>query len=141
MALYADLQPCNYFGDEFAGVLTAVGWLEQRAKFSQGNTEKAVFNRLVTLMIDPWQPMTFGGVHECTICQFARPTGYNNLFVPNGERIFVSPELITHYIACHRYQPPEEFVAAVMNCPDIKTMAYKQLLLDSGGRPLVKSRR
>ena len=40
--------------------------------------------------------------------------GANNLFVPDGERAFVSPSLIVHYIDSHGYKPPAAFQAAVL---------------------------
>ena len=97
-----------------------------------------VFVKIKELLRDPWQPMVALGVHHCELCQFDSPCGNANLFVPNGDLIFVCPELIVHYIAAHHYRPPNEFLAAVVNCPMTSTMEYKKLLLKSGGRTLVR---
>ncbi len=137
MTHFDDSTPCNYFGDEYAGVLVAIGWLSNAGTFQRGPTPPEVYERLKQLLEDPWQPSISCGVHDCEICQYDAATGCANLFVPNGSRILVCPELITHYIAVHHYQPPMAFVDAVMKCPDTRTIEYKKMLLGSGGRALV----
>lgn len=99
-----------------------------------GSVPKCFFDKLKNLLKDPWQPFAFSGVHHCKLCQYDSPSGHANLFVPDGSRIFVCPELIVHYIAAHHYQPPEAFVDAVEQCPDTRTMEYKKRFLQSGGR-------
>jgi hypothetical protein len=37
--------------------------------------------------------------------------------VPNGDVLFVAPEMIVHYVEQHQYAPPKEFVAAVLRSP------------------------
>ena len=98
LAQFEDLSDCDYFGDELAPTLKAVGWLDNEKRFRTGPMEPELFAKLKTLLIDPWQPTVFGGCHECEICQFDPPLGHSNLFVPNGSTIFVCPELIAHYI-------------------------------------------
>ena len=41
---------------------------------------------------------------------------------------FVVPELIVHYIEAHCYLPPQEFIAAVMQCPPQGCAEFFQLL-------------
>ena len=82
--------------------------------------------------------MVSAGVHNCELCQYDPPHGHLNLFVPDGTRILVCPELITHYIAAHHYRPPDVFLEAVLNCPDTRTIEYKKMLLRCGGRALVQ---
>lgn len=134
---YVDLSPCDYFGREHAGVLRAVGWLSNSEAFNTGSTPPDVFDRLKALLADPWQPFLSCGVHECEICQFDRPCGQANLFVPGDAFLYVAPELIAHYVAAHGYCPPTEFTHAVMRCPDTRTMDYKKRFLESGGRALL----
>ena len=80
------------------------------------------------------------GVHECELCQFQPAEGTANIFVPYQGNIYVAPELIVHYIAAHRYKPPQVFVDAVMACPTMNSMDYKKAVLANGGRPLVSRR-
>ena len=137
MTHFDDLTECDYFGNEHAIALRAVGWLSNDRVFPTGPSDSNGFAKLKELLHDPWQPMVFRGVHDCELCLFDPPYSHANLFVPDGSVIFVCPELIVHYIAAHHYRPPDEFWAAVTACPNTRTMQYKQLLLESGGRTLV----
>jgi len=144
MVWYDDLENCDYFGDylgpEAANSFLAVGWLERGHDFTSGNIDKEIYDRLCELFQDPFQPGIFAGPHMCDLCQWQfseKFGGVHNLFVPNGETIFVCPELILHYIDAHWYEPPASFCEAVMACPPIRSMDYKKLLLKSGGRVLL----
>jgi hypothetical protein len=137
MTTYVDLEPCTYFGPQAVSVLRAVGWLEA-AGFPAGDTDRAVYKRLVELLSDPFQPVAVAGPHECTLCQFDGPRGAKNLFVPNDNVVYVCPELIGHYINAHSYRPPDEFCAAVLKCPDTATPEYRRMLLAAGGRVLLR---
>ncbi|WP_154668261.1 hypothetical protein [Pseudoduganella violaceinigra] len=44
-----------------------------------------------------------------------------------------------HYVAAHRYLPPQIFIDAVLACPAMNSMDYKRALLANGGRSLVKA--
>lgn len=137
---YRDMSRCDYFGEEVANNLIAVGWLTSSEPIEQGAVPTSFFEKLKALSLEPWQPVVFLGGHHCEICQFDRPSGHLNLFVPNGESIYVAPELISHYIAAHFYRPPQEFIEAVMQCSDTRSMDYKKSILASGGRGLVSPR-
>src|ERR1041384_2740196 len=138
MAWFADLSPCLYFGDEFADMLVAVGWLEQGRPFETGRVEPDVYSKLVELFKQPWEPGTFMGPHGCDLCLYESTLGSRNLFVPTADRAFVCPELITHYMNAHSYRPPDEFCQAVLRCPEMRSKAYLKALL-TVARPLVKS--
>jgi len=138
MAWYPDLSACDYFGEDAASSLTAVGWLERGRKFAKGNTDAQVYERLAELLQDPFQPMLLMGCQECDLCQFpGKHLGANNLFVPSDGTIYVCPELILHYIDAHWYTPPEEFCQAVLSCPPTRSMEYKRLLLKNGAGVLL----
>ena len=72
-------------------------------------------------------------------CQISSRS-WRNLFVPYDGVIYVAPEGIKHYIACHQYRPPDVFVEAVVNCPPQKSAEYQQLLLECGGKVLFSDR-
>ena len=139
MAWFADLSPCSYFGEESAGCLRSVGWLERGRPFATGPVDPAVYTRLVELLKDPWQPGLFVGVHHCDLCQYeGSATSVRNLFVPSEGTVFVCPELITHYMNAHWYQPPDEFCRAALACPPMRSVPYLKALL-AGARPLVQA--
>jgi hypothetical protein len=91
---------------------------------------------LVELLRNPWQPAICLGFHHCDLCLYEGPPGKRNLFVPTEGMVFVCPELIAHYMNAHGYRPPEEFCAAVLACPAMRSMPYLKALL-ANARPLV----
>jgi hypothetical protein len=108
MTSYRDLARCDYFGYDHQ--LIAVGWLERGDHFARGEVDARAFSRLRELLIDPFQPVASGGLHECSLCRFTpEARGTRNLFVPNGLDLFVAPELIVHYVNAHGYAPPSAF--------------------------------
>ena len=139
MTWYADLSECDYFfSPESARVLRAVGWLERGREYSQGETPGKVYDRLVELLKDPWQPFMLAGPHECSLCSSHRGIcGVANLFVPGSGFLYVCPELITHYVDVHGYVPPLDFCRAVLDCPDTQSAEYQGLLLKNGGGVLL----
>ena len=138
MTAYADLSPCTYFSTE--ANLVAVGWLSDELEFETGASEPQFFEKLVALAESPWQPVMFMGFYECELCQYQPAVGTSNVFVPFNGCIYVAPELAVHYIAAHRYKPPQVFVDAVMNCPEMNSMEYKKAFLANGGRPLISEK-
>jgi hypothetical protein len=135
---YEDLTECDYFGEEYTEILTAVGWLENEKPFAKAKVSKNFHEQLCKLQKDPWTFASFCGFHECSICQFKGHSGINNIFIPHNNKIYVCPELITHYINNHFYLPPDEFIEAVLNCPAQKSMEYLKKILENGGRALVR---
>ena len=132
MPYFPDMKPCTYFAIAGGDYLLAVGWLEGGNEFPTGNVPEAFYRRLEQLLADPWQPFVAAGFHQCSICQFDGVAGGANIFIPSSGRILVAPSLILHYINCHHYRPPAEFVQAVLECPDIRSMDYKKKLLAHG---------
>jgi hypothetical protein len=137
MAWYEDLAPCDYFGHECESCLQAVGWLERGHPFLTGLVAIEVYARLVELLKDSWQPGIIMGFHHCDLCMYEGPSGKRNLFVPAGEVAFVCPELITHYMNAHGYRPPDEFCAAVLACPPMRSLPYLKAML-AAARPLMQ---
>jgi hypothetical protein len=139
VAWFNDLSPCNYFGDEFATFLRAVGWLERGKPFAEVERDRSVFEKLRELCKNPWQPAIAMGSHACDLCHYdSEMHGSKNLFVPGDEFLYVSPVLIAHYMNAHGYGPPLEFCDAVLACPAMQSMDYKKAILANGGRPFVK---
>ena len=129
---------CLYFPLEKPHNLLALGWLEEGHPYQIGSVAEPFYLRLKELFNDPWQPVICMGIHKCPFCQFDEACGTNNLFVPFDGDIFVAPELIQHYVSCHHYQPPDNFIGAIQECPDTNSMEYKRKLLKNGGSRLLK---
>jgi hypothetical protein len=148
MTWYPDLGHLNYFDDGPVDSTNfrAIGWLARNQEFSQGAVNPPFLERLRELLLAPWQPLLFMGVHSCELCppqrivagKFVVPMGSHNLFIPGERCVYVAPELIVHYIEAHQYKPPEEFVGALLACPPTGSAEYQRRLLDANdGRPLV----
>lgn len=146
MTTLPDLAPCTEVLDS-ADVL-AVGWLGAGAAYSVGPVDRAVFAKLMQLLVEPWDPYKSMGFHFCELCRFTGGTlsvsystgpgqqvtvqiGNRNLFIPAGGKLYVSPSSIVHYIDAHGYAPPPEFCAAVLACPPMGSMEYRLALLRS----------
>lgn len=140
MACFKDLEYCNYFPRFECEALTAIARLERDSIFEKGPVEETFYRKLCELVSDPWQPVKSFGYHSCELCQFDGPPCSKNVFIPYQGKIFVAPVAIVHYVSTHWYQPPPIFVEAVMACPPMKSMEYKEALLSNGGRGLVRLR-
>lgn len=138
MTWFADLAPCTYL-PVAAPTLLAVGWLEHGHDYAKGEVPPAFFERLEQLAYRPWQPMIAAGHHVCDLCQFDGARSGEIVFVPGGGVTYAAPVGIVHYVAAHRYRPPQAFVDAVLACPPTGTAAYLKALLDNGGRVLVEA--
>ena len=144
---YQDLTPCDYFdcppevddpGSHWQDKLTAIGWLESGYPFLEGDVDAGFLNRLMEMLISPWNAIGFFGYHTCDFCspiQLKAPTlvtyggrtitaGVNNIFIPGQKTIYVAPSLIAHYILNHHYLPPLEFQTAVVECPPMESREY-----------------
>jgi hypothetical protein len=124
---FADLSPFGDSGPD-AGLLT-VGWLERGRPFPTGQVDPAVYGRLVEFLRDPWEPTLTKGFHRCDLCVYDGESGKRNLYIPAGGSVLVAPELVTHYMNAHGYRPPDEFCAAVLACPPMRSMPYLKALM------------
>jgi hypothetical protein len=124
MTFYPDLHPETMLG---AGErLRAVGWLQPDHNYSRGTVPIDLLTTLKQHIHSAFQPCAFGGSHDCEFCNNCK--GYSNLVIPTAERVYVAPEMIVHYITEHGYRPPDEFFAALLNCPDQESPQYMALL-------------
>lgn len=136
MTAIPDLEKCNYFPVERENFV-AIGWLGENSEYIKGSVSTEYFEKIKLLATNPWQPIASAGIHYCELCQYDKPAFKSNLFIPYNSRIYVAPEAIVHYSASHWYQPPEIFVQAVLQCPEMRSMEYKKSVLANGGRSLV----
>jgi len=151
MAHFQDLSACDYLPETAGLGFLAVGWLEPDHEFKHGDVPLEYFERLCSLLQDPWiPPVVCAGVHHCSFCRFTGggrssfrdyvvdAIGCGFLFIPSGRTLFVSPSSIAHYIDAHGYSPPVEFQQSVMSCPEMRSLAYKRALLDTPAREWLK---
>jgi hypothetical protein len=127
MAYYADLTPYEYEPDE-PGIIN-VGWLSVEQSFQRGPVPYIFAVELERLAKNP--VTLCRGFHYCEFCkppEGLRAFGQNYLDVwaiprrGNGEVrvtaasgiVYAAPSLIWHYVVEHQYQPPQEFIRAVL---------------------------
>jgi hypothetical protein len=122
-----DLSTHAYFarGDN----VRAVGWLEAGHPYEQGPVPNDFLARLKQHVATACQYVRFRGIHTCNLCpKGQRKAGHRNLMIPTEKLLYVAPELVVHYIEDHGYRPPQEFIEAVMACPEQESAAYAVLL-------------
>ncbi|MEV6525807.1 hypothetical protein AB0M43_28070 [Longispora sp. NPDC051575] len=110
--------------------LRTVGWLEPEHRFPTGPVDPA-FVSLLGWLVTHRQVVGTRGAHSCRLPGCApeqRPAGTRVLI--DGASVllgraevrvgategtgYAAPTLIHHYVTAHGYQPPAEFVAAVL---------------------------
>ena len=123
---FADLTPYKFLKTNEPAALN-VGWLDTENEFSRGKVSNVVIERLKLLAKKPVNQTR--GFHLCPFCK--NETGDFNArmeriikigaassaeirVVGKSGRIYAAPVLICHYIEVHNYQPPQEFIEAVM---------------------------
>lgn len=131
-----DLAPFSLLPSDAKTV--AVGWLERGMPHATGPVDRRVYDALVELRKNPWQPFASAGTHACTLCQFEGEQGAACLFIPAEGVVYVCPELIVHYVNAHGYAPPEPFSRAVLACPAMRSMPYFKAIRASGGAGLFR---
>jgi hypothetical protein len=130
MTHIADLSPAGLDGS-----MVHVGWLDRRHRYQRGRVPDQVLPALQRLVQEPPWSSGRGGWHGCNlgVCLVTRapfmdvfPTawartevgsvrlGSYNYLVPGRRRSYHVPGLIIHYVKKHRYQPPDEFIHALL---------------------------
>ena len=122
MAYYEDLTRYEYSKYPFrsAGEQYNVGWLERCEPYSKGDVSPELTTRLLALC--KWPVNRYRGWHHCHFCdeypvritdsegEFRLGDGEIRVAERDGNLIYVAPNLIHHYVAAHRYLPPESFL-------------------------------
>ncbi|MGZ5544554.1 MAG: DUF7919 family protein [Limisphaerales bacterium] len=106
----------------------AIGWLSAVNPIPKGQVPSEFVDALRRHLTCPWQPVVAGGAHNCEICQLNQAQGRANVWIPTSEVVYVAPELILHYLVEHEYKPPDEFISAVIDCPEQWSNAYFSLM-------------
>jgi hypothetical protein len=145
MAYYPDLSPYQYGNSTIRPDVMNVGWLDSVHNYPRGSVPLAFIDRLWILCRR--RIMTMRGFHVCEFCDMAHdkvPTvqrgeevlslGFAEIrvFSPS-DRVYAAPNLIYHYVVEHHYQPPEEFIQAVLKCPLSGSSEYESFLQQYGG--------
>src|SRR6185295_9100112 len=105
-----------------AGSGLHVGWLSREHAFSKGDVAPHLTNKLALLSRERMNEMK--GCFFCELCDPGAPPsmtimvegnevllGNAEIWVPGaGNKTYVAPNLIVHYVRDHQYHPPDEFL-------------------------------
>ena len=119
--------------------MKSVGYLWTGHSYPKGEVSGLCLERLVAFVENPlacacgyhkcnlgWCNLT-AGLRSQPVFRYRRRIiglGSSDILVPSEKAVYSAPSLILHYIGHHKYQPPECFCAAVLNCPDPGSAEY-----------------
>jgi hypothetical protein len=106
--IYNDGSPAFPEGSPFL----YVGWLARDHPFPTGETTEAFRKKLASLCQHPIN--LYKGFHQCEFCKCEASQGNGEIHVSGRNGTYVAPTLVYHYVAAHAYQPPSEFIEAVL---------------------------
>jgi hypothetical protein len=111
----------------------AIGWLDADYPYPTGRRLPAGFTAHLHACAGDWTRsarllglQTFLGWHSCEFCTEA--IGFGSFGIPADDILFVAPDMVGHYVATHRYMPPEEFIMAVLQAPAFDSPRYAALV-------------
>jgi hypothetical protein len=118
-----------YMADlQVSGDCIAVGWLDRNHPFPQRKVSADFLAKLKEFSRrygDSSKALGWGAMGGCHSCDFCgKAVGFGRFGVPAGDKLYCAPDLVAHYIEQHDYDPPGEFITAVMAAPSPGTDAY-----------------
>ena len=117
MTYFADLTPYTYAGKNKSVALN-VGWLDIKFPFDTEVPDPKFVDCLRWLVNEPID--RFRGSHACQWCPVTSAdgklfaSGNGTIIVLSESKVYAAPQLIHHYVSVHHYNPPQEFIDAVM---------------------------
>lgn len=141
MAWFADLSAYEYLQRSEYTACVNVGWLDGERDFARGDVPRkfvARLRRFCRVRVHEGQAVYSCNLADCPGLA-AGAQGDDAIAAELGSaeiRVFArdgttyaAPDLILHYVCAHDYQPPAEFIAAVMRGPKPTSNKYARLLL------------
>ena len=132
MSSVRDLHPSRFGAFAILPNIRAIGWLSGASDFPTGTVPDEFLERLTAYHRALQEghscpvhgrefsllPLASAGRHECELCLRDGVNPFRDsmeIYVPDGDGGgFEAPAMIVHYIESHHYQPPPEFVDAVL---------------------------
>jgi hypothetical protein len=135
---FDDLSPRHTKEDRFKDRFkdyVCIGWLDSKNDFPKGDVPREVIDKIKNM--EPY--IRTKGFHTCEFCTDSddkRISRSSTEFKVEGNgKTYCFPQMLVHYITKHNYQPPQEFIDAVLDT-DIKP---KESLSRPFRRPSFKS--
>lgn len=112
--------------EEIGKKIIAIGWLDEKHPYSVGDIPEHALDRLFDACFHP--VYVTRGFHICPFCKVkshgVKATRKNRervlgdaelrIFAEENDIVYAVPNLIYHYVAEHKYSPPQEFVKALL---------------------------
>lgn len=120
MTWFRDLTPYTYLAGQAGGAPTLnIGWLERGHDFPTGDVPPQLVARLAVLRAHGATQQTRGRF-PCDLCpphDWDEDESWSSAEIravsADGTR-YAAPSLVAHYVAAHRYAPPQAFVDAAL---------------------------
>lgn len=133
-----DLTPYNGCVDaDFGYEPLGVGWLRRKQDFVTGRVS-AEFAAKLLLFCHPDEtvcrqrkPMPCPLCGETVTAEIdgdAVTLGSAEIRIIGDDEIYAAPDLIHHYVVAHHYQPPAEFIQAVVSGPSPDSVEFRALI-------------
>ena len=115
----------------------AVGFLSRKHPFNQGATPPEFAKKLLAFChpsktvchTHGKRKSPFDGDHiEVELDGLTFTLGGAEIRILGEQEIYAAPDLIYHYVVDHRYQPPDEFVQAVLKGPGPNSAEFRALI-------------
>ncbi len=114
----------------------AVGWLQPGRPFDVGETPAEFLPALLPFCLPPETVCPWPGLPLCPLCrqpvilpgEDRSAAHLTEIRVIGETEIYAAPALIYHYVEAHHYQPPDEFIAAVLQGPAPGTAEHRALI-------------
>jgi hypothetical protein len=140
-----DLEP--YYGCPADAALgldpLGVGWLQRGQAYPTGLVSEPFLAALLPFCYDDYVVCAVSVARRCPLCNEVPPPierdghnahpGTGEIRVLGETEIYAAPDLILHYISTHNYQPPEEFVQAVLLGPPAGAPEHRALVRTLNG--------
>jgi len=142
-----DLATCEYFIESEGGSSPlCIGWLDSEYPYNQGPVPAEFVSRLWIFCRNSLFYTL--GYHRCSLCRDAKVSGalirYKGEELKLGSAdirvvgkdgtVYAAPNMIFHYVVDHLYQPPDEFIQAVLQGPLPDSPDYLAIKLDRNWR-------
>jgi hypothetical protein len=146
MSYFEDLTPYTYYHSGIRDNTVNIGWLDIDYPYQRGEAPVEFSDKLWDFVKISLFRMR--GFHICNLCPenelsplVIHKDGVD-LKLGNDEirvlgeagKIYAAPNLIYHYVTEHEYQPPAEFIQAVLNGPDPDSEEYRKFIADFSSR-------
>ena len=144
MTYFEDLSVYNYSNRWTYKKMLNIGWLGRGIDYTSGMVEQNFIDRLWLFCLTPVSQTR--GFYECHLC--SNPAIGPLVFEYNSQKIklgrseirvigkngivYAAPDLIMHYVCDHHYQPPIEFIEAVLSSELPSSNRYYDILRGLG---------